>query len=112
MKVCKECSQEFKPKNTKAIFCSPQCRQKDYRKKVAILLTEARGSGGLDAHIKKYEDGALVIKTSELSKIPNPQVLLTIQDCKDELLTLGQGQFANQRRKFLEKKIKELQNKL
>lgn len=32
MKKCKECRTEFSPKNSKGIFCSLACRQKDYRK--------------------------------------------------------------------------------
>ena len=40
MKVCKECGGEFEPGNTKAIFCSPKCKQKDYRKSVAEKIKE------------------------------------------------------------------------
>ena len=42
MKVCKECKIEFEPDNSKAMFCSAKCRQKDYRKSVAAKLRELK----------------------------------------------------------------------
>ena len=42
MSKCKECGVEFKPKNKKAKFCSPKCRQKDYRKTTSEILKAAR----------------------------------------------------------------------
>lgn len=42
MKICKECGKEFQPEHPKAIFCSPKCRQKDYRKKIAAKLEELK----------------------------------------------------------------------
>lgn len=38
MKQCKECGNDFEPKNPKGVFCSTACRQKDYRKKIAENL--------------------------------------------------------------------------
>lgn len=42
MKKCKECGTEFTPKTKKGEFCSPSCKQKDYRKGIAKLLMIAR----------------------------------------------------------------------
>jgi len=42
MVICKQedCKKEFTPKNSKALYCSGKCRQKDYRASVASQLEE------------------------------------------------------------------------
>ena len=42
---CKECGNEFEPKNKKGVFCSNKCRQKDYRKSVNKILKQVRNNG-------------------------------------------------------------------
>jgi endogenous inhibitor of DNA gyrase (YacG/DUF329 family) len=152
MKVCKECQKEFEPKNPKAAFCSPKCRQKDFRKRQAdnielmkkelkevrlsnlkeVMLPEKKAKEIAQNALKKEDDGILkAIEASNpaaykqptltdvknvIDKIENePSPLIAaikISEYKAELLNLGAGQFATQRRKFLEKKIKGLQKLL
>ena len=98
MKVCKECKVEFEPDNSKAIFCSAKCRQKDYRKSVAEKLKELKS-----------------VKLQNLTKPTNTKLLepqggdisnSTIDTVKEEESGLNEIEMA-----FLMEKAKYLKNK-
>lgn len=41
-KKCLVCGFEFEPKNKKGVYCSSVCRQKDYRRRLALIIENGR----------------------------------------------------------------------
>jgi uncharacterized protein YdaT len=93
MKICKECGIDFSPKNTKGIFCSKACRQKDYRKSVSkkmaqlknILEKENKSFIGIIPSINKkvkqeYKNG----NTKEVDELWNEDIYSQINEIKKE----------------------------
>ncbi len=121
MKKCVECGEDFTPDNNKGKFCSPSCRQKDYRKRINEMLKIARGEAS-----KKELLSGLTPKAKKEVKVTNltalrPQSNFTINtadklgEYQIELLALSnlpETTLTKRRKQFLNTQIDKLKKPL
>lgn len=75
MKECKQCGEEFEPKNPKGIFCTESCRQKDYRKRMGAIIKAARqGKSAVVASIVNRVPKQPQIASNRPVRLPNEDV--------------------------------------
>ena len=104
MDLCKNCGAELThiEGRRKKEFCTDNCRATFWQKN-----NKKKG---------KPENVSVSVKNLKKSvtatyRIELPDTAAKIQEYQSELLTLGDGALAKQRRKFLEKEIEKLKNK-
>jgi len=105
MKKCIKCGGEFEPKNPKGRFCSDKCRvywNRGKNKPQEVVVKNHTQPTTMPQSWQK--------KPLKNESVNTTQKVYTIEMCEEELMTLGDGQFARQRREFLRKKVLELLN--